>query len=354
MPISHKKLLILLLPAVLLLSGCSVSLKTGASEGAVDGGVFKTTNKGETWTQATRTTLFGGKGLDIRGLDVNVLAIDPSDPRTIYLGSLDNGLFFTYDEGADWQVASRVGKIMVSSLAVDPNSKCVIYLSSGNQAYKSVDCGRFWRQAYFDNDPAVQIRSIAINPLDSGEIFISTSRGEVIKSRDGGETWRTTGRLETDVVRIIVSPHDPKIIFAGTVDQSIFRSTDGGENWSSQKEILGEFRDSNSFRDLVFSLSDPGTVFLANHYGLIKSTDYGDSWVNINLITPKEEAIINAIAVSPENSGELYYVTATTFYHSTDGGANWSSKQLPSSRAGFRLAIDPESPNIIYLGMRKF
>jgi len=353
--LSYKKRLLAapLVLVLLLLSGCSLSFNTGGVNSATDGGVFRSVNKGETWTQKTTVALWQGKALDIRNVDANVLEMDPSDSGALYLGSSNNGLFYTYDQGESWQAAGRLGKIGVSGVAVDPSSKCVLYAATLNQVYKSTDCGRFWSQTYFDNDPAVHVKWIAINPKASAEIFIATSRGEVIKSTDGGKTWRTTGRLDGLVARIIIRPDNPDVIFAGTANKGLYRSLDNGESWEGIDDKLKDFKDHSLFRDLVFSVSEPGTIFLANHYGLLRSTDNGNTWTSINLITPKNEATINSLAVSPKNSSEIYYVTNTTFYRSVDGGKNWSSKQLPSSRAGVKLLINPNDPNIIYLGVRK-
>ncbi|MFA6394242.1 MAG: hypothetical protein WCW25_05270 [Patescibacteria group bacterium] len=352
---SKNKLAISLIAAAIFLSGCSVSFNTGggAANGAIDGGIYRSENKGAVWAQKTLSLSVGGRSLDVRALDTGVLEMDPSDPATLYLGSLENGVYYSYDRGESWQVISRLGKTAISALAVDPGDKCILYAATANRVVKSVDCGRFWDQAYFDNDPAVAIRAIAVDPVESAWIFITTSRGEVIKSVDAGKTWRTVGRLESDVVKIKLSPHNPDIIFAGTRDAGVFRSFDSGESWQSLEEELKDFKDNKRFRDLTWSQSDAGTIFLANGYGFLKSTDDGDTWANIELIPPQEETVINSIAVNPKSADELYYVTNTTFYHSIDGGKNWSSKKLPTTRLGWRLIVDPEKPDIVYLGVRK-
>jgi hypothetical protein len=69
------------------------------------------------------------------------------------------------------------------------------------------------------------------------------------------------------------------------------------------------------------------------------------------LITPEAKATINAVAVNPGNTEEIYYVTDSTFYKSTDGGNAWKTLALPSSRAGKILMVDQKEPNTIYLGV---
>ncbi|PKM87849.1 hypothetical protein CVU83_02450, partial [Candidatus Falkowbacteria bacterium HGW-Falkowbacteria-2] len=76
-------------------------------------------------------------------------------------------------------------------------------------------------------------------------------------------------------------------------------------------------------------------------------------WENIKLITPEKDAIINAVAVNPKNSQELFYVTNTTFFRSLDGGVTWTSKKLPTTRAGSDLLVDFNNPNIMYMGTLK-
>jgi len=58
------------------------------------------------------------------------------------------------------------------------------------------------------------------------------------------------------------------------------------------------------------------------------------------------------MAVNPQNTQEIYYVTNTTFYRSLDGGENWKTIKMPTSAIGWKLLIDPKEPNIIYLGIK--
>jgi hypothetical protein len=59
------------------------------------------------------------------------------------------------------------------------------------------------------------------------------------------------------------------------------------------------------------------------------------------------------VFISPKNVEEIYYATNTTFYRTSDGGKNWTTRKLPTSRAGWRLIVDPEDTNVIYMGVRE-
>lgn len=345
----------IILPIILLslvLSGCSISVKT-KDGGGNDKGVFRSANRGDGWTQKVLIPTTSGSPRNIGGINVAALAMDPGDNKAVYLGSYDNGLFYSYDKAENWQIAASLGKITVNAVAVDPSSKCIIYAASGNKVFKSTDCNRTWTQVYYDNDLTVSVNAIAIDTYAPANVYIGTARGEVIKSLDRGASWQTIARLEDDIVKIVISPHDTKIIFTATARKSIFRSTDGGLNWISIKEKLKEFKDGERFRDLSASPSDAGLIILATYYGLLKSADNGDNWSKIELITPEKEAVINTVAIGPKNAKEIYYATNTTFYRSLDGGENWTTKKLPTSNSGWKLLIDPQDPSIIYMGVRE-
>jgi len=342
----------LLVIAILLISGCSISFKTKNSN-LNDAGVYKTKTKGDKWAQMVLIPTVSGRPKNIGGINVNVLVMDPSDNKTIYWGSEDNGLFYTYDGARSWQLASSLGKKTINAVAVDPNSKCIIYAAANNEVYKSTDCSRSWSAVYFDNSEKTQIKAIAIDHYDSANVYIGTSRGEIIKSQDRGGTWRVIKRFKNEIMSIIISPSDSRNIFVATKSKGIFRSFDNGDTWESLKEELKEFKSSTSFRDLVVLGGTPGYIFLATDYGLLKSSDNGDSWSKIELITPPKKAKVNAIAVNHKNIKEIYYVTNTTFYRSLDGGENWTTKQLPTAGKGWKLIIDPEDSSVIYMGVKK-
>ncbi|MDO8592422.1 MAG: YCF48-related protein [bacterium] len=356
MPIKKFKIIFLALMLTLVLSGCGLTVNTGSNigvgaGGATDGGIYQSVDKGTTWQQKTLIQSVGASR-SFASVDIASLAFDPGDSQAIYAGSLDNGLFFSYNSGDSWQIAASLGKISVAAIAIDPADKCVIYAAAANKVYKSADCNRSWSQAYFDNDLQAKITSLAIDSFSSANIFIGTSRGDIIKSSDRGLSWRVAGRLDSQVEKIVISPAGGKAVFAGTVSQGLFRSLDGGATWASLSDKLKNFGDSQRFRDLVMVKKEKTEIFLANNYGLIKSTDGGNAWSSIALLTPQQRARINTIAVNPNNTAEIYYATDTTFYRSLDGGKNWSAKKLPTNRAGWRLLLDQKNPSIIYLAAK--
>lgn len=342
--------LILIIP---LLSGCTVKLggTANTTSSATDGGIFKSVNKGVAWVQKNAISNALGKPMTFSSMDTNVLARDPSDRNALYLGLVGEGMIYTYDAGESWQRVSILGRVTPRAIAVDPLNHCVLYTAIDNKLYKTVDCTRTWSQTYFDNDVSLKINAILIDSKNSRNVYMGNSRGDIMQSDDSGASWRVISRVQNiKVTKLMMSPYDNKIIFAGTETKGVYRSKDGGVTWENLDKSLKEFKDVYTFKGLVFSKVTAGRIFLANRYGILQSDNYGDTWKNIQLLTPEEKATINAIAVGAKTDLEMYYTTNTTFYSTNDGGATWTAKKLPTARAGWVLDTDPVDANIIYMG----
>lgn len=314
--------------------------------------MFASANKGDTWVQKVLIPSNTGKPKSISNLDVVSLIIDPSDSKAFYFGSPENGLYYTYDKGENWQVAASLGKITPLDIAIDPVEKCVIYAASQNKVLKSVDCARTWSQIYYDNDPAALVTAIAVDNYNHNNVLIGFSRGDILRSADRGGSWQTSGKLGGRIEKIIFSVNDSRIIFAGTRTKGLFRSMDNGFNWEDLKENFKDLKIANNYRSLAISKAKPGFIILANNYGLISSEDNGSTWKKIDLISPEKGAIINSVSIGTKNIDEIYYVTNTTFYRTSDGGVTWTTKKMPTSRAGWILMVDQDNPNIIYMGVK--
>lgn len=352
-----KKIIIsfaLCLLAVLTMgAGCSISFKNSNNTSGSDGGFWISLDKGATWRQVPYISTIKGAPGSIAALDDQCLTTDPTDPGAIYFGTATGGLFYTYNIGSGWTAASELKELKINSVAVSPDDKCRIYVSAGNKVYRSDDCNRSWTQIYFDNNPQTQINSVAIDHYDTQRVFIGTTRGEIIRSVDRGNTWQTVLRSGSSINEIVIGPQDSRKIFVTTANEGIYRSTDNGDNWVPLKDKMSEFKNSYNVVKLIASPAEEDLIFAATTYGLLKSTDAGDNWTRIELITPEKEASINSLAVNPKNPDEIYYVTRTTFYSSFDGGASWRTVKLPTTRAGWSILVKPDEVNVIFMGVKK-
>lgn len=368
------KLALLLLSLALVSSACSISttsLGTSSSSSSAnekDSSVFLSTDRGDNWRIMTNLISANGRNENINDINVNVMTMDPQDNLAIYLASYNSGLYYTYNIANGWNSVKTLTTGTINDVKVDPKNKCVLYASATNRLYRSNDCARTWKQVYFDNNTAINVSTIAIDQFNTNIVYIGTSRGEIIKSVDSGESWQTIQRLDEGVARLIISPLDSRLIFVATAKNRIFSfsplsSTDSstpiGENndvlvdkWTDLNSVLADYNLGSSFKDFIICLQD-GTMFIATDKLILRSPDNGITWESIKLIQPEKDAVINAMAVNPRNSQELYYVTNTTFFRSIDGGLTWTTKKLPTKRAGRELLVDFSNPSIIYLGTVK-
>lgn len=337
-------------------AGCSLSVKTGtdSTTGAGDiGGIWKTSNKGQVWTQKN-AILSTGKQLSLNGINTYTLSFDPSDSNVVYLGTIENGILYTLDGGESWMMAKSLGSKTVRSIAVDPKDKCNIFVAANGPLYRSTDCLRTWDKVYFDNNQLNQVTYVAIDPSDSRILYIGISNGDLLKSDDRGVSWQVVNRFKDYINNIAVSSFSSDTIFVSTTKLGAFRTINGGREWLDLGNNMKGLDASKNIKDLHLSNKEKGVIFLATNNSILRSLDNGDSWKKLPLLTPSTSgnSIINNMAVNFDNPKEIYYVTNSTFYQSSDGGETWTPKALQTARAGWKLLLDPAKPATIYMGVR--
>lgn len=332
-------------------SGCVVTTTSQQTVANNMGGIYLSIDKGTTWKSKSLIPTTNGKPASFSGLDAASLVMDPSDSKAVYFGSVGNGLYYTYNGGETWQIASGLGNATIRAIDIDPGNKCTIYVAIANAVYRSTDCSRTWSQVYLDS-PTVTVDSVAVDHYNSSVIYISVSRGDLIRSEDGATSWQTIYRAKDKIIKVVIDPSDSRAMYVATEKNGIFYSKDSGEKWSDFNKTLREQQLGLSVRDVALAKSDSKIIYIATSYGMLRSKDGGDTWDKIELIPPEKQAAINAMAINANNSDEVYYVTNTTFYRSLDGGKSWTPIKLPTSRAGAKLLVNPQSPNIVYMAFK--
>jgi photosystem II stability/assembly factor-like uncharacterized protein len=345
---NNLKLPILFSILALFLGGCGITTSSTASG---TGSLLRSDNSGLTWLPKS-SIMSTARTSSFSAANIWTIAFDPSDHRAVYTGTSDSGMFYSYDSGESWQWVKALNRYFVRSIAIDPQYSCTILAAVDNKLYKSIDCARTFVQTYFDNDPLVTINSVVIDPKDGSKVYLATSRGEVIKSTDRASSWRTVNRFSSKIIKLFINPDNGNYLYAATVGDGLNVSSNGGVAWQSAKDSLKSFSEGTTFKDLAFSGENPARIYMATSYGLLKSDNHGKNWSKIELITPKDKATINALAIDPTTDLKIYYSTNTTFYSSDDGGKNWTTKALPIPRVGWTLKIDPKAPATIFMGMR--
>lgn len=367
--ISKKVGFLALLPFLALaLSACSLSTGNGATSAGPDlGGVFLSLDRGVNFKQQAAIPSVSGMPGSISSLDISTMALDPSDNTAVYLGTYKEGMLYSYNITTGWTEVKSFPKVTVTSIAVNPENKCDIYATFSNRLYRSVDCARNWKQIYLDADTGTIFTSFVIDFYNPSNLYLGTSNGDLLKSIDGGTSWRVIKRLEAGIAKLVLSPRDSRQVYV--VDKyaklyTFLSNTNTNprtsanidanfavDNWTDLNSVLKDLEIGTTFRDLVIVPSD-GSIFLTTDTSIVKSPDHGVTWQKLNLLPSEKDGIIRTMAVNPQDSKQIYYATSLTFFRSIDGGATWSNKKLPTSRGASTILIDYKNPNAIYLGVR--
>ena len=305
--------------------------------GSVDGGVWKTTDAGVTWTP-----VFDGQPV----ASIGALEVAPSDPKVVYVGSGES----------DIRAA----------------------LSSGDGVYKSTDGGATWKNVGLRDSK--HISRIAVDPRNADVVYVgvlghaygpNAERG-VYKSTDGGQTWtRVLDKgPEIGVSDLAMAASAPNVLFAGTWKAhrppwstyaplqgpggGLYRSTDSGATWA---QLTGHGLPDGDWGRVGVAVAPDGkrvyaVIEAGKKSGLYRSDDGGDTWILANgdpRLTSRAW-YFSRVTVDPNNP-DVVYIPNVALYRSEDGGKTISIlRGAPGGDDYHQLWIDPKDSSRLILG----
>lgn len=242
-----------------------------------------------TWSLLGPSTYYDGS--DVSSGRATALWSDPSNKNIIIFGTADGGLWKTTNQGTTWtSLFDTQASQSIGSIGVDPNNSSIIYVGTGEGnfngdmiagvgMYKSTDGGSNWTlltlPAWVYSQPYHNIRRIVVDPRDSQKVYAAVDGG-LIYSIDGGSNWTRTdmgntgNRMGTDVVLDSVTPSagNPSIVYFafgyvyGATANGIYRSTSGGAGPWAKISSAGGFPTTNVGRiALVQAPSDRKQIY---------------------------------------------------------------------------------------------
>ncbi|MDB6128561.1 MAG: hypothetical protein JWM35_2457 [Verrucomicrobia bacterium] len=178
------------------------------------------------------------------------------------------------------------------------------------------------------------VSSIAMSPADPRILLVAAGDG-VVRSADGGKTWRrVTGWEVLDVRKFVFDVGNPSLVYAAT-SWGLLRSTDAGATWQVAEKGLARMY----CQTIIADAAHPGRVLLGAEDGVYVSTDAARSWRRASFPT----ATVLRLAQSP---ADPRFVVAGTqgkgVWLSRDGGKNWSQGDPATATANlYAAAISP-------------
>ncbi len=325
----------------------------------------------------------GGRSVAVAG--------SSSRPQEYWMGTTGGGVFKTTDGGDSWvPMSDKYFGGTIGAIAVAESNPDIVYVgggefpirgntSHGDGVYKTTDGGRTW--SYLGLVETRHIAKIRIHPKNPDIVYVgalgpvfSTSnqnRG-VYKSIDGGKTWKKIlnrpGNDSTGVVELVMDPGNPEVLYAGLWEayrkpwmlnsggpgSGIFKTTDGGSTWKEltrnpglPKGVIGNIgltvSPVNSKRVWAVIEADSGGVF--------RSDDAGDTWTRTNDERKLRQRAwyYSRLFADPKDENALY-VLNVEWFRSTDGGATFPRSFDTHHGDNHDLWIAPNDPNRMVLG----
>lgn len=222
------------------------------------------------------------------------LIVDPSDEtnNTWYAGSASGGIWKTTDGGNTWRsLTDALPNLAASTLAMSKSNTDVIYagtgegfggfgMVAGSGVFKSTDRGETWEQlqSTVNNDDFEFVNRIIIDPEDENIVLVATNEG-IFKSTNGGDAWTNKYRQGYPVEDLVEDPEDFNIQYAGANSLGILKSIDAGETWNISSNGIG-----TGFRfEVAVSKINPNRLYTSveapgNQSDYYMSSDKGETW----------------------------------------------------------------------------
>lgn len=353
---------------------------------------------------------------------VTAILAHPTNLNIVYVGAAQGGVWKTTDGGNTWAaLTDQQPSLSIGALAFDPNNPEIIYAGTGEPhgsdsfagqgILKSSNGGGSWTTLGSTDFAGLAISDIVVSPDDPKTIYVAVAnrflstydpttdkKPGVYKSTTGGTSWQLvlSACKNNDTVcapasALVIDPTNANTLYAGLEEVGLMKTSNAGDVWnvlldSTKLGTLFNNGNDGPFNriEIAISRSNNQVMYIGfeflNSDGstvgyLAKTTDGGVSDQNWSLVTPSQEtgycggqcAYDNAIAIHPTNpnkvfaGGQAQYSQGLagidgTLFQSSDGGSTWSYNAGTNAATTIHpdlhaIAIAPSDPNIMWVGV---
>ena len=312
----------------------------------------------------------------------------PKQPNVFFIGVCNGGVWKTTDYGRTWTpVFDDQPTGSIGAIAVAESNPDVVYvatgeglqrpdLSVGDGVYKSIDGGKTW--AHLGLRDGQQIPQLIIDPRNPNRLFVAVlghpygpnqERG-IFRSTDGGKSFQKVLYKDenTGGADLAFDPSNPDTVYATMWETrqgpwenaawsgtggGIYKSIDGGTTWLPLTKGLPSGDDGIVQANLAVAPSNPARLFAAvagvRSVGIYKSDDAGESWTRATTDSRPASRIgggdLPVPAIHPTNP-DIVFMASTVTWKSMDGGKTWMAfRGAPGGDDYQRIWINPIAPD---------
>jgi len=342
--------------AILVLTGCSLT-PAATTPGAVQTytvskSIWISRDGGRTWKDSS----IASNKPTVTDINPLNLVINPINDSVVYAGLRAGGIMKTTNGGESWEFLTfKSDKIY--GFTVNPNNPQTIYASSvvnnRGKIFKNTASGATdsWTEIYTAATNGPLVIHLVMDKKNSQTLYASTSDNQVLKSDDGGVSWRNLFQAQSPVMKIALDAKDSNLLYLLTQSGEVFIGSNGGDKFESlaaKISTAGLF--GSGFGVIETDPTNGGWIYLAGKTGIIRSRDAGEKWEVVLTLNNPQNSPVSALAINPQNSREIIYGALQATYKSIDEGKTWSTSQFDVPKSISILEYSPLNPSIIYAG----
>lgn len=301
----------------------------------------------------------GGRSAAVTGV--------PNKPNLYYMGTTGGGVWKTTDAGNSWEnISDGFFGGSIGAVAVSEWDNNVMYVgggevtvrgnvSSGSGMYKSVDAGKTWSSIGLEKSR--HIPRIQIHPKNPdlvyaavmGDLYKSSNTRGVYRSKDGGKNWERVlfANADAGAVELVMDPNNARVLYASTwrirrtpyslesggEGSGLWKSIDGGDNWTNISSNEGLPKGVWGISGVTVSPVNSERVWAIienKDGGVYRSDNAGKTWMKVNDERKlRQRAWYYSKIYADTQDEDMVYVMNVRYHKSKDGGKTYETYNAP-------------------------